>query len=167
MATDGMRLRDAGPDDAGLILAYVRELAEYERLLHEVAITEADVRRDLFGPAPRVFCTLAEIAGGDPAGFSLWFYSYSTFAGRHGIYLEDLFVRPAITGPGAGTGRNIDIAAPSPRQGLAPREMSVLDWNAPSIAFYRGLGAIALDDWTKMRVSGPALAALAASQSLA
>ena len=96
-----LTIRPATPADAALIMSFVAELAEYERLSHAVEAREADITRDLFGPQPRVFCDIAE-AGGEPIGFALWFYNYSTFKGRHGIYLEDLFVRPTARGNGAG-----------------------------------------------------------------
>jgi GNAT superfamily N-acetyltransferase len=155
-----LEIREATAADAGLILAFIRALAEYERLLHEVEATEGDVVRDLFGPHARVFCDIAE-RDGEPVGFALWFYNYSTFRGRHGIWLEDLFVRPDARGSGAGRALLAGLARRCVEQGLARLEWAVLDWNAPSIAFYDSLGASALDDWTTRRLTGEALAELA------
>jgi GNAT superfamily N-acetyltransferase len=157
-----LEIREATVADAGLILRFIRELAEYERLLHEVEATEGDVVRDLFGHAPKVFCDIAE-ADGEPVGFALWFYNYSTFRGRHGIWLEDLFVEPRARGIGAGKALLQRLARRCVEQGLARLEWAVLDWNAPSIAFYDSLGASALDDWTTRRLTGEALITLAGS----
>jgi GNAT superfamily N-acetyltransferase len=155
-----LEIRSAERCDAALILAFVRKLAEYERLLHAVVATEADVLRDLFGTNPRVFCDLAfwERA---PAGFALWFHNYSTFRGRHGLYLEDLFVEPAYRGRGIGKALLRRLAQRCQADGLARLEWQVLDWNAPSIAFYKSLGAVAVDDWTVFRLSDEALKKLA------
>jgi len=153
-------VRPATPADAATIYGFIRDLAEYEKLLHEVIATEADIARDLFGPAPRAFCDIAEV-GGEPVGFALWFYNYSTFAGRHGIYLEDLFVKPQARGQGAGKALLANLARRCVAEGLARLEWSVLDWNAPSIAFYDSLEAAAMDEWTVRRLTGEALARLA------
>jgi GNAT superfamily N-acetyltransferase len=118
------------------------------------------VARDLFGPAPRVFCDIAE-ADGEPIGFALWFYSYSTFRGRHGIYLEDLFVRPEARSQGAGKALLKGLAQRCVHEGLGRLEWAVLDWNAPAIGFYDAMGAQALDDWIVRRLTGEALARLA------
>jgi GNAT superfamily N-acetyltransferase len=155
-------VRVATVADAPLILEFVRDLAEYERLLHEVEMTEADVRRDLFGENPRAFCEIAEV-GGMPVGFALWFYNYSTFRGRAGIYLEDLFVKPEARGVGAGKGLLRRLAQRCVEADLGRLEWAVLNWNAPSIAFYDSLGASQKDDWTVRRLDGAALHALAAS----
>jgi len=155
-------VRVATVADAPLILEFVRDLAEYERLLHEVEMTEADVRRDLFGENPRAFCEIAEV-GGMPVGFALWFYNYSTFRGRAGIYLEDLFVKPEARGVGAGKALLRRLAQRCVEADLGRLEWAVLNWNAPSIAFYDSLGASAKDDWTVRRLDGDALHALAAS----
>lgn len=154
-------IRPAVPADAALTLALIRELAEYERLSNEVDATEAMIAAALFGPSPRVFCDLAEWDG-EPAGFALWFYSFSTFRGRHGIYLEDLFVRPAHRGRGIGKALLQSLARRCADEGLPRLEWSVLDWNEPALGFYRRLGAEAKDGWTVHRLSGAALAALAA-----
>lgn len=153
-------IRPAGPADAALIMSFIRDLAEYERLLHAVEATESDIARDLFGPNPRVFCDIAE-AGGEPIGFALWFYSYSTFRGRHGIYLEDLFVRPQARGRGAGKALLRRLARRCVEERLGRLEWAVLDWNAPAIGFYDSLGAEALGDWIVRRLTGEALDRLA------
>jgi GNAT superfamily N-acetyltransferase len=154
------RIDPAVPDDAPLIVAMVRELAEYERLLHEVRITPADVVRDLFGPRRHAEAVIAR-EGDEAVGFALWFHNYSTFAGRPGLYLEDLFVRPACRGRGHGEALLRYLARIAIERDCARFEWAVLDWNSPAIAFYRKLGAVAMDDWTVQRVTGPALRALA------
>jgi len=151
--------RVASPADIPLILAFIRDLAEYERLLHEVEATEDDIRRDLFGENPRCFCDIAEDKG-RPVGFALWFYNYSTFRGRAGIYLEDLFVKPDFRGGGAGKALLRRLAQRCVDADLGRLEWAVLNWNAPSIAFYDSLGASAKDDWTVRRLDGDALARL-------
>lgn len=155
-------VRVASPADAPLIAGFIRDLAEYERLLHEVEVTEDDLRRDLFGENPRCFCDIAEHEG-QPVGFALWFYNYSTFRGRAGIYLEDLFVKPETRGLGAGKALLRRLAQRCVEADLGRLEWAVLDWNAPSIAFYDSLGAGRMDDWTVRRLSGEALTRLAAS----
>jgi GNAT superfamily N-acetyltransferase len=153
-------VREATPDDAGLITGFIRDLADYERLRHEAVATEADIRRDLFGPAPRAFCDIAEM-GGEAVGFALWFYNYSTFRGRHGIYLEDLFVRPQARGGGAGKALLRGLARRCVEEGLGRLEWAVLDWNAPAIAVYDAIGSTAMDEWTVRRLTEDALAKLA------
>jgi len=153
-------IRRARPDEAGLVFSLVRELAEYEKLLHEVHASEADIAEALFGANPRLYCDIAEW-NGEPAGFAVWFVNFSTFAGRHGIYLEDLFVRPALRGKGIGKALLVHLAKHCLANGWARLQWAVLDWNAPSIAFYKSLGAEMVDEWTICRVSGPALSALA------
>jgi GNAT superfamily N-acetyltransferase len=155
-----LEIRTAEPFDAALILRFIRNLAEYERLLHEVAASEADIVRDLFGPNPRVFCDIAWWDGA-PAGFALWFYNYSTFHGRHGIYLEDLFVEPAYRGRGIGKALLVQLARRCRAEGLTRLQWWVLDWNRASIEFYKSLGAVPMDDWTVLRLSGEALQKLA------
>ena len=155
-------VRAATPADTPLILSFIRELAEYERLLHEVEMTEADLRRDLFGENPRAFCDIAE-HDGQPVGFALWFYNYSTFRGRAGIYLEDLFVKPEARGVGAGKALLRCLARRCIDADLGRLEWAVLNWNAPSIAFYDSLGASKKDDWTVRRLDGEALERLATS----
>lgn len=155
-------VRVATVADAPLILSFIRELAAYERLLHEVEATEADIRRDLFGENPRSFCEIAE-HGGRPVGFALWFYNYSTFRGRAGIYLEDLFVRPEARGVGAGKALLARLAQRCVDAELGRLEWAVLNWNTPSIAFYDSLGASAKTEWTVRRLDGEALESLAAA----
>lgn len=153
-------IRPATPADAGLIYQFILDLAEYEKLLDTVQATEADTAAALFGDKARAFADIAEIDG-EPVGFALWFYNYSTFVGRHGIYLEDLFVRPSARGSGAGKALLANLAKRCVDEGLGRLEWSVLDWNAPSIAFYDGLGAAAMDEWIIRRLTGEALRKLA------
>jgi GNAT superfamily N-acetyltransferase len=148
------------PADAGLIHQFILDLAEYEKLLDTVAATEGDTAAALFGPSARAFADIAEIDG-QPVGFALWFYNYSTFAGRHGIYLEDLFVRPSARGSGAGKALLRTLAKRCVDEGLGRLEWSVLDWNAPSIAFYDSLGAASMDEWIIRRLTGEGIRALA------
>lgn len=155
-----LTIRRARPDEAGLVFSLVRELADYEKLLHEVRASEADIAEALFGESPRLFCDIAEW-NGEPAGFAVWFVNFSTFAGRHGIYLEDLFVRPALRGKGIGKALLVHLAQHCLANGWSRLQWAVLDWNAPSIAFYKSLGAEMMDEWTICRVSGAALSALA------
>lgn len=154
-------VRPARPDDAALIYALVRELAEYEKLLGDVDATEDQLARALFSAEPRVFCDIAEWDG-EPCGFALWFMNFSSFRGRHGIYLEDLFVRPLHRGRGIGKALLVNLAKRCVEKGWTRFEWSVLDWNAPSIAFYKSLGAAILDEWKICRVTGDALKTLAA-----
>jgi len=153
-------IRPAAAPDAPLILAFIRELAEYERLLHVVRTTLADVEAMLFAPHPRAFCDIAEVDG-EPVGFAFWFYNLSTFEGRHGLYLEDLYVRPAARGQGAGKALLAHLAARCLREGLARMEWAVLDWNAPAIAVYDALGASAKTEWITRQLTGEALERLA------
>lgn len=154
-------VREAVPADASVIYGFIRALADYEKLLDEVEATQADLAGHLFCEAPRLFCDIAEV-GGEPVGFAIWFYNYSTFKGRHGIYLEDLFVVPEARGLGAGKALLRALAKRCVAQGLARLEWAVLDWNAPSIAFYDSLGASAQTDWIARRLTGEPLKALAA-----
>ncbi len=154
-----LTIRDAVRADAALIVRFIADLAAYERLSDEVVASITDIERELFGPSPKVFCQIAEIDGG-PVGFALWFYTFSTFLGRHGIWLEDLFVVPAARGKGAGKALLADLAARCVREKLGRLEWAVLDWNQPSIEFYAAHGAVFMDDWRRCRVSGAALAKL-------
>ena len=156
-----LTIRPATPADTSLIYQFIRDLAAYEKLLDAVEATPDDVAAALFGSAPRAFCDIAEL-NGEPVGFALWFYNFSTFVGRHGIWLEDLFVRPQARGVGAGKALLAGLARRCLDENLGRLEWSVLDWNAPSIAFYDSLGAATLDDWTTRRMSGEALSRLAA-----
>ncbi len=153
-------IRGARPPDAPLIHQFIRELAEYEELLHEVQATEQAMAAILFGPSPRAFCDIAELDG-EPVGFALWFYNVSTFAGRHGIYLEDLFVKPEARGVGAGKALLRSLARRCRDEGLGSLKWAVLDWNAPSIAFYDSLGASSQTEWITRKLSGDALEKLA------
>ena len=156
-----LTIRPARPDEAGLVLAFIRELAEYERLAYEVEATQADIAAALFGESPRAFADIAEWDG-EPAGLALWFYKFSTFRGRHGIYLEDLFVRPGLRGHGIGRALLQRLARRCVAEGLGRLEWWVLDWNESALRFYRGLGAVPMDEWTVQRVTGEALERLAA-----
>jgi len=153
-------IRRARRDEAGVVLSLIRELAEYEKLLHEVEATEADIADALFGENPRLFCDIAEWNGA-VAGFAVWFVNFSTFSGRPGIYLEDLFVRPNLRGNGIGKALLSHLAKECVANNWSRLQWSVLDWNAPSIAFYKSLGAVMLDEWTICKVMGPALDRLA------
>ncbi len=156
-------IRPVRPGEAGLVLDLVRELAAYEKLSHAVDADEAMIAAALFGPNPRVFCDIAEWDN-TPAGLALWFANFSSFRGRHGIYLEDIYVRPSHRRRGIGRALLRHLAQRCIAEGWARFEWAVLDWNAPSIAFYRSLGADLLDDWTICRVTGDALARLAPSE---
>ena len=155
-----LTIRRARPDEAGLVLSLVRELAEYEKLLHEFEATEAMIGAALFAEDPRLFCEIAEW-NGEPAGFAVWFVNFSTFSGRSGIYLEDLFVRPAQRDKGIGKALLAHLARHCVANGWSRLQWSVLDWNTPSIEFYKSLGAVLMDEWTVCRISGSALTALA------
>jgi diamine N-acetyltransferase len=156
-----LTIRPAVPGEAALVLGFVRELAVYEKLEHEVDADEAMIDAALFCAAPRVFCDIAEWDG-EAVGFALWFLNFSSFRGRNGIYLEDIFVRPAHRGRGIGKALLRALAQRCVREGWTRLEWSVLDWNAPSIAFYEAQGAELMRGWTTCRVTGDALARLAA-----
>ncbi|MFO1114061.1 MAG: GNAT family N-acetyltransferase [Beijerinckiaceae bacterium] len=155
-----LSIRAARRDEAALVLSFVRELAEYEKLSHEVDATEAMIADALFGASPSIFCDLAEWQG-EPVGFALWFNTFSSFRGRRGVWLEDIFVRPAHRGRGIGQALLKRLARRCVEEGWTRFEWSVLDWNAPSISFYRAQGAELMDGWTICRVSGDALEKLA------
>lgn len=157
----GIVLRPAVRADVPLILAFIRELAEYEKLAHEVVADEAGLAGQLFGERPAAEVVIAE-ADGQPAGFALFFHNFSTFLGRRGLYLEDLYVRPAFRGRGLGLALMRHLARLAVERGCGRFEWSVLDWNTPATAFYRRLGAVGLEDWTVQRLSGEALRRLAA-----
>src|SRR5690554_3685388 len=154
-------IRPAIAADAGTILQFIADLAAYEKLSHEARASEADTARDLFGADPKVFCEIADWEG-KPVGFALWFYTYSTFQGRHGIWLEDLFVDPSMRGKGIGKALLAHLARRCVTEGLGRFEWWVLDWNEPSIEFYRAQGGAMQDEWTKVRVEGDALLKLGA-----
>jgi GNAT superfamily N-acetyltransferase len=155
-------IRLAGAHEMPLVLAFIRELAEYEHLEDQVVASEADLSKALSGARPYaevVLGCLDEVA----VGFALFFHNFSTFRGKPGIYLEDLYVRPAARGHGVGKHLLTWLARTAVERGCARLEWAVLDWNAPAIAFYHSLGAVALDEWTVMRVTGAALERLAGS----
>jgi len=153
-------IRRARSDEAGLVLSFIRELAEYEKLTHEVEATEAMIAEALFGANPRLYCAITEWSG-DVVGFAVWFVNFSTFSGRHGIYLEDLYVRPSHRGKGIGKALLAYLAKECVENGWSRLQWAVLDWNAPSIAFYKSLGAVQMDEWTTHRITGEALRRLA------
>ena len=160
-ASGSVSVRSARPEDAGLIAALIGELAAYERLASEAKASADDIGRALFTPAPRAFCEIVEVDG-EAVGFALWFYNFSTFVGRSGLYLEDLFVRPEVRGRGAGKALLAALARRCVAENLGRMEWAVLDWNAPAIAFYDALGSRSLDDWRLRRLTGEALSRLAA-----
>jgi GNAT superfamily N-acetyltransferase len=153
-------IRKAESRDAALVLAFIHELAAYERLAHEVVATEADIAEALFSPRPRVFADIAAWSG-EPVGFALWFYNFSTFRGRHGIYLEDLYVRPELRSRGIGKALLRHLAQRCVAEGLPRLEWWVLDWNEPALRFYRSIGAVPMAEWTVQRVTGDHLRKLA------
>ena len=153
-------LRFATPADTGLILEFIQGLAEYEKLAHEVVADEEGLRRSLFGDRPTAEVILAEFDG-NPAGFAIFFHNFSTFLGRPGIYLEDLYVKPELRGHGIGRALLSHLAAIAVERECGRFEWSVLDWNEPSIRFYENLGARAMKGWTVFRVTGDALSSLA------
>ena len=155
-----LEIRPARREDAAAIYALIGELADYEKLRHEVDATETDIADALFGANPRVFAEVAEWKG-EVAGFSLWFYNYSTFRGRHGLYLEDLYERPAFRGHGIGKALIISLAQRCAAEDLARFQWSVLDWNTPSIEFYKSLGAKMTPEWLGCRVEDEAIKKLA------
>lgn len=157
----GLRLRDATRDDLPLVLRFIRALAEYEKLSHEVRADEATLDRFLFGDPRRAEALIAEDAG-EAIGFAVWYYSFSTFLARPSLYVEDVFVNPEARGRGIGRAIFAHLAARALAQGCGRMEWSVLDWNAPSIAFYRSLGAKPRGGWTLQQLTGEPLAALAA-----
>lgn len=158
-------VRAAVPGDGGTILGFVRELARYENLEHEVTATPEDFERDLFGDNPRAEAIVACEAG-VPVGYALYFHNYSTFAGRPGIFLEDLYIQPACRGRGYGKTLLVAIAGVAVKRKCARFEWSVLDWNEPSIRFYRSMGARGMEEWTVQRVDGNALMKLAQVETI-
>jgi GNAT superfamily N-acetyltransferase len=157
-----LRIREAVRGDAALVLSFIQALAEYEKLRDACVATVEDIDRSLFGPdaVPRVL--IAEWDG-EAVGFALWCRNYSTFLARPGIWLEDLFVRPEARGRGVGKALLAELARIAVDRGYGRVEWSVLDWNAPSIAFYRSLGATAMDEWTVFRLTGDAMRELGAT----
>ncbi|WP_433242856.1 N-acetyltransferase family protein [Streptosporangium sp. CA-135522] len=156
-------IRPATPDDVPAIIDMIRGLAEYEKALDKVETTAEQLHDALFGAEPAVFCHIAT-DGETVTGFALWFVSYSTWLGKHGIHLEDLFVHPDHRGSGYGKQLLVELARICVERGYGRFEWSVLDWNTPSIEFYRSLGAESLDEWVMYRLTGSALEKLAAAE---
>ena len=156
-------IRPAGPADVPGIYQLIRDLAEYERALPNVTGTHEQLRAALFGPGPAVFAYVAEHEG-QLAGFALWFLNFSTWECQHGVYLEDLYVRPELRGHGYGRKLLAELAALCVERGYGRLDWNVLNWNEPAIGFYRALGAVSLDDWITFRLAGPALAQVAAAR---
>jgi len=159
---DELTLRNATEEDVPLILQFIRDLAEYERLAHACVATEESVRETLFGEHPYAEVVIAEHAG-EPAGFALFFHNYSTFLARPGIYLEDLYVRPELRGLGIGKALLARLASLAVERNCGRLEWAVLNWNESAIRFYRSLGALPQDQWTTYRVTGEALERLASA----
>ena len=155
-----LTIRPATLADLPLIAQFIRDLADYEKLAHEVRFDEAKLGTNLFGPRPYAEVVIGELDG-EPQGFALFFHNFSTFEGRPGLYLEDLFVRPEARGSGLGKALLAHLAQLCVERDCARLEWWVLDWNTPSIGFYQSLGAKLMDEWTVMRVDGDALTALA------
>lgn len=153
-------IRPAVAGDEALIVSFIRALAEYEKQLDLVRTTEANLTKYLFGPSPRAHCDIAEWDG-QPAGFAFWFYNFSTFASRPGIYLEDLFVEPHLRGHGIGKALLANLARRAVAEGLCMVQWWVLNWNAPSIGFYKSIGAVPKDEWTVFRLTGEPMQKLA------
>jgi GNAT superfamily N-acetyltransferase len=156
-----LEIRAATEDDVPLILSFIRELAEYERLSHEVRATEELLRHSLFGERPVAEVLICHL-GDEPVGFALFFHNFSTFLGRPGIYLEDLYVRPRFRGAGIGRALLVHLANLAKERGCGRLEWWVLDWNESAIRFYKTLGAVPMDDWTVYRVAGESLDKVAA-----
>ena len=155
-----LTIRFATPDDTPLVLEFIKGLADYERLAHEVVATEELLRRTLFGER-KVAEVLLAFEEDDAVGFALFFHNFSTFLGRPGLYLEDLFVRPEARGRGVGRRLFVELARIARERECGRLEWWVLDWNESAIAFYRKLGAVAMDEWTVYRLTGDSLARLA------
>src|SRR6187431_858500 len=146
----------ATPADVPVLLGLVRALADYEKLASSVVATDASIRESLFGPSPAAEAIIARV-GDEPVGFALWFHNYSTFLGRRGLYLEDLFVTPAWRNQGIGRQLLAEVAAVAVARDCGRMEWSVLDWNEPAIRAYRSIGAVPMDEWTIYRLTGDAL----------
>ncbi|MCX5532168.1 GNAT family N-acetyltransferase [Streptomyces sp. NBC_00006] len=157
-------IRTATPDDVPVIHAMIRELADYEKALHEARASEEQLREALFGERPAAYAHIAEdTETGEPVGFSLWFLNFSTWRGVHGIYLEDLYVRPSARGGGHGKALLTELARLCVERGYERLEWSVLNWNTPSIEFYEAMGARPQDEWTVYRLTDEALKAVGAA----
>jgi GNAT superfamily N-acetyltransferase len=150
-------VRPARPDDVPVVLSLIRELADYERSLDSVQATEADLAATLFGEAPAAYCHVADLDG-EVVGFALWFLNFSTWVGTHGIYLEDLYVRPSARGTGLGRALLAGLVEIARERGYGRVEWSVLNWNVDAQGFYRSIGAVPMDGWTVWRLDGDALA---------
>jgi len=151
-----MQIRPARRDEVGIVLQLIHDLAVYERAPNEVEATEKELLETIFSSDPKVFCDLVEVDG-EIAGMAIWFLNYSTWQGKHGIYLEDLFIKPEYRGRGYGKALLKHLAKICDDKGYGRFQWWVLDWNSPAIEFYRSLGAVAMDEWTVYRVSGQAL----------
>ncbi len=158
-----LKIRKAVKGDASLILQFIRDLAVYEKLADAVVAESADIDRALFCAEPKAFALVAEWDG-IPCGFALYFFNFSTFVGRHGVYLEDLFVPESHRGRGVGKALLVRLAQIAKENDCGRLEWSVLDWNAPAITFYKSLGAVPMDEWTIYRLSGDALSTLASAR---
>jgi GNAT superfamily N-acetyltransferase len=158
-----LKIRPATPADAATVASLVRELADYEKLLHEARAEPADFRRELESASPVIHVLIAEWNGA-PAGFALYFFNFSTFVGRPGLYLEDLFVRPALRGSGIGRALLRELARIAEARGCGRMEWAVLDWNEPALRFYRTLGARQMKEWIVHRLTPPEIARLAAER---
>jgi len=154
--SESVTIRRAEEHEVPLVLQFVRELAEYEHLLHEVVATEQGLREHLFGPRPYAKVVFACVEG-EPVGFALFFHNYSTFLGQPGLYLEDLFVRPAARGRGVGQALLRWLAQEAVDRGCGRLEWAVLDWNEPAIRFYKSLGAAPMEEWGIFRLTGESL----------
>jgi GNAT superfamily N-acetyltransferase len=159
-APHDLQIRSATEQDTPLVLAFIKELAEYERMTDEVTATEDELGACLFGP-DRVASAVLAYVGGEPAGFAVYFFNFSTFLARPGLYLEDLFVKPAWRGRGIGRALLAHLARIAVERGCGRMEWSVLDWNELALNVYRAIGARPMSDWTVQRLTGPALESLA------
>lgn len=157
-------IRNARVADVPVIRDMIRELAEYEKVPGEARATEEQLREALFGERPAVFAHVAESEDGEPVGFAVWFLSFSTWRGAHGIYLEDLYVRPGARGGGHGKALLAELARTCVERGYERLEWSVLDWNTPALDFYRSVGAVSMDEWTVNRLTDDALRKLAGAE---
>lgn len=151
-----MEIRPARPEEVGIVLQLIHDLAHYEKAPDEVEATEKELMATIFAAEPQVFCDVVEVDG-EIAGMAIWFLNYSTWQGKHGIYLEDLFIKPEFRGRGYGKALLQHLARLCNERGYGRFQWWVLDWNSPAIEFYKNLGAVAMDEWTVYRVSGQAL----------